>query len=130
MIDALRILRDYLVADADVLALVGDRIYAGRDVPPVGYTPAQGGCVTFRLRGGFPTYSDEFLVARVQCQCYGRDEVDAEAVYRAVFSRWHNAVSREIAHGECEVLGQTLEEPQTQWRFTLVYFMFMLRVGL
>jgi len=28
------------------------------------------------------------------------------------------------------VLGQTLEEPQTQWRFTLVYFMFMLRVGL
>lgn len=127
MIDPHTVIRDYLLLDADLVGLVGNRVYAGRDVPPVGYAPGDGPCVTFRVRGGEPDYDDALLNPSVQFKCYAPDEPSSYEVYRALYDHLHNGQAAGIAHAESEVLGQLLEEPETDWHFVLAYFRVMLR---
>jgi len=128
LVDVLDVVRDFLIADTTgVYALTGNRIYAGRDVPPVGYALDDGACMTLRLRGGSMPYEDPHYNASVQVKCYGATEYAAETLYRAVYDRLHMGKSTTILHSECEILGQQLEEPGTQWFFTLAYFLVMVR---
>lgn len=107
--------------------LVGSRIFAGRDVPPVGYVPADGDCIVFKVRGGGPDYDDALLNPSVQFKCYSTDEVNAYALYRTLYDHLHNGTSSAILHAESETLGQILEEPETEWYFVLSYFTIMTR---
>lgn len=127
MIDAHAVILNYLESQADLLALTGSRIYAGRNVPPVGYKPSDGNCVTFKVRGGGPDYEDALLNTSVQVKVYASSEVDAWALYNTLYDAVHNGRSASVLHAECEVLGQLLEEPDTQWIFVLGFFEFMLR---
>lgn len=127
MIDAHAVILEYLEAQAGLVGLTDSRIYAGRDTPPVGYKPDDGVCVTFRVRGGNPDYEDALLIPSVQFKCYASSEADAWALYRTLYDAVHNGNNAEVLHAESEVLGQLLEEPDTQWVFVLGFFVFMLR---
>jgi len=107
--------------------LVGSRIYAGRDVPPAGYKPGDGNCITFKVRGGGADYDDALLNPSVQFKCYSTDEVGAYALYRVLYDHLQNAKSSQILHAESETFGQILEEPETEWYFVLAYFTIMIR---
>ena len=123
MIDAGDAIRDHLVANAALYALVGVRVYAERDVPPPGYKPAASGpCVCVKVRGGLPHPSDALLEPSVQVKCYGADETEANQVYRALYGALHNGGSGVVRWGQCEVLGQTLTERDTGWPFVLSFY--------
>ena len=107
--------------------LVADRIYAGRTVPPPGYELSDGPCVVFRVRGGGPDYDDALLIPSVQFKMYGSSEESAFEVYRALYDRLHNGHDDSILHAESEVLGQLLEESDTQWPYVLAFFTVMVR---
>lgn len=127
MIDALALIRTHLLANTALAALVSTRVYAGRDVPPPGYKPSDGAAITFKLRGGQPDYDDALLNPSVQFRCYGATELAADVCYRALYDALHNAHGASVLHGEIEIAGQSLEEPETAWPFVLAYFTVMLR---
>ena len=122
MIDAGDAIRDHLLANTALYALVGTRVYAERDVPPPGYQPVtDGACVCVKARGGVPNYTDALLEPSVQAKCYGTDETTANAVYRALYGALHNSGSGVVRWSQCEVLGQTLTERDTGWPFVLSF---------
>lgn len=127
MIDVNAVIRSYLITSTDLLALVGSRVYAGRDVPPPGYTPGDGDCVTFRVRGGSPDYDDALLNPSVQIKCYSTSELGAWTLYRTLYDHLHNGRGASILHAESETLGQLLEEPDTEWVFVLAFFLIQIR---
>lgn len=120
-------IRAYLVLSSDLTDLVGSRIYAGRNVPPVGYKPNDGDCITFLIRGGAADYDDALLNPSVQFKCYSTREIDAWALYWTVYDHLQNGTSSTILHAESETLGQILEEPGTEWYFVLAHFTIMIR---
>ena len=126
MTDVAAAIRAYLLTDADLVALVGTRVWAETSTPAAGYTPADGGAVCVMVRGGQPDYSDALLVPSIQVKCYAATAVAAGAVYRAVFMALHNARGGTVRWGQADTLGQTLTEPGTgsgtEWPFVLGYF--------
>lgn len=127
MVDVSAALRTHLLANTALYALTGVRIWAETDTPMVGYTPADGGAVCFRVRGGQPEYSDLLLQPSFQFKCYGATAVTANAVYRALYAALQNTrAGSTVRWAQCEVLGQTLQEPETTggapWWFVLTFF--------
>ncbi len=122
MTDAPGALLEYLQAQPSLVALVGRRIWAEATNPAAGYKPTQGAALCFAVRGGGPDYSDALLVPRVQFQCYGRDEDQAQALYRALYSVLHGTGGGAVQYARCDALGQQLADPETGWLFVLTYF--------
>ena len=134
VIDDHKILRDYLVADAGLSALVSTRIYAARDVPPEGYKPSTGSCLVFKRRGGPPTdESGQVIVNSYQFKCYGsggndnQQVINAEAVYRALYDALHFQSTYDILGAEEESRGSSLPETDTGWMFVLAFFRVRMR---
>lgn len=127
MNDISKLLRDYLAANAGVSALTGGRIYAERSYPPRGVTPSAGNLLVFKARGGSVAYHSQQVMPSFQFKCYAGTELAANTLYRALFEALQDMHSGVFLHGECEVLGQTLEEPETEWVFVLTYFRFAVR---
>lgn len=119
--------RNYLTTVAPVTALTGSRIYASRNVPPPGYQPSQGSAITFQVRGGFTDYAGSHLSPSLQFKCYGINEVAANALYGVLYDAFRGHAGDTIKSVQVEVLGQTLEEPQTGWIFVLSFFRFWMR---
>jgi hypothetical protein len=128
MLDVHDIIRDYLLTQSGVTTLVSTRIYAGRDVPPETYALTDGPCITLRVRGGNEDYEGALLTPSVQFKCYGATDYVANSVYRALDDALHgDGLSATLLHGEREVQGQPLEEPQTEWPYTLAFYQVMIR---
>jgi hypothetical protein len=127
MTDVAAAIRTHLLANTALYALVGERVYAEIDAPPVGATPAGGGVICFKVRGGGPDYSDALLYPSIQFKCYGVSRLAANAVYQALYAALQNTrAGGTVRWAQCEVLGQTLQEPETTsgapWWFVLTYF--------
>lgn len=127
MIDALKTIRDFLLADTTLAALVSTRVFAGRDVPPRGYVPGDGALITFRIRGGAPDYEDALLRPSVQIKCYGATEYAAETAYRALYDALQGGRGEQVLHAELETLGGQLEESETGWFFTVSFWRMLIR---
>jgi len=116
-----------LEADSTLVALVGDRIYAGRDVPPPGYQPKDNStnnpAICFRVRGGLGfDLENALLVPSFQFKCYGSTELNAMTCYRTLVDALHDGSSADVLRGIQESVGQLLEEPGTEWPFVLAFF--------
>lgn len=123
MIDVGAAIRQYLLAQGDLTALVGPRIYAESDSPPPGYKPgADGPAVCFKVRGGRQDYSDVLLLPSVQVKVYADTTLHAQETYRALYDALHNRHDATMRWAQSETLGVTLLEPETSWVFVLVYF--------
>ncbi|MGB0385865.1 MAG: hypothetical protein ACPGWR_13685 [Ardenticatenaceae bacterium] len=128
MIDAPKVLRDYLAAQASLTALTSTRIYAERNYPMPGYNPSDGACVVFRSRGGRVQYSSKILTNSFQIKCYAADEADANTLYRTLYDALHDAKGSGIYHGGLEIAGQTLADMTTGWVYVLAFFEVKFRI--
>lgn len=127
MRDVATVVRDYLLTKSGVTALVGERIYAERTYPPRGWTASNGATIVFKQRGGAPEYHSQQLNVSLMFKCYGATEVEANALYQALFEAMQDGYSANMVSAQCEVLGQTLEEPELDWVFVLCYFRVVVR---
>lgn len=131
MIDIPQIIRDDLTADTAITDLTSSRVWSERTTPPKGYKPSDGAGLCVAIRGGTTPYYRFDNNISLQIKCYAADEVGAQALYRAVYDRLHFATSADarppIFHSACEVLGQTLEEPDTDWPFVFGFFNLVIR---
>lgn len=125
-------LRSYLVAQAQLTALVGQRVYAETDTPPAGYTPADGAAICFKVRGGNDDYSDALQNVSFQFKCYGTggsanaQVVSARAVSRALHAVLQNAGNPAIRGARREALPTVLAESDTGWPFALTFYRVMI----
>ena len=127
MLDVERAFREWVLAAPGVTALTDARVYAGRDVPPVGYALTDGACIALKTRGGAIGYDGAIYTASFQVKCYAETEVEAMALYRALYDALDCATGRAVLHAELEGPGTPLEEPETEWPFVLSYWSVMLR---
>lgn len=121
MIDAPATLRTYLLSQSTLTALTSTRIWAERVVPKPGYKPSDGGAIAFRGRGGSVDYPGGLIRNSWQMKCYGTDEANANAVYRALFDVLHDASGGGLRWAVMEVAGQTLLE-DTGWPYVLTFY--------
>lgn len=127
MRDAPEAIRTYLTTCISLTDLIGTRLYMETDTPGTGYTPAAGGALCLKIRGGAPDYSDALVRLSLQAKCYGPSEQTAQAVYRALYDALHNTRRDGLVRwGQCEQVGVTLTEPETWpgagWPFVLAFF--------
>lgn len=108
-------------------AHLSEILYAGLDVPPEGYKPSSGRAIVFKTRGGLPSYEDERQWASLQFKCYGTTPLDAMTGYKNLYNTLNQSSGSLILHAECEILGQPLHEPETNWPIVLTYFNVMVR---
>ncbi len=119
---AQRMVLEHLKIAQAVTGLAGSRIYAGRDEPPAGYTPTNGGCVLVKQRGEQFRNENEQLVASMQVQCIAATEEYADALYRVVRGALHHQPSQYLRYCELEQGGAHLRKPETGWPFVLAFF--------
>lgn len=128
MIDAHKLIRDYLITVEGVTDLTGTgRIWAGRDYPAVGYKPSDGNAIVFKVRDQAPDYDDAVMIVPIQTKCYGTSAIDATTCYRALYDALQNAATSTILHAESDGGGYPLEEPDTGWNFVPAYFLVVLK---
>lgn len=126
--DGPALVRAFLVAQASLTALTGQRIYAETATPPEGYDPGDGAAIAFRMRGGTEDESDALQYASFQFKCYGTganiwaQKISARQVARALHNVLQNAQSASWRGARRELLGQSLEEPATGWPYMLVFY--------
>lgn len=125
MIDVEAEIRTFLAADVTLATVVSTRIYAGTDVPAVGYTPADGSCICFKVRGGsLQTQQRALLYPSVQFKCYGATEIEANTCYRSLVDALDGERGATMRYAFAEGLGQLLQdvERDKDWWFVLVFF--------
>lgn len=114
-------LRAWLVAKSAISALFAGRVYASLHPPP-GYKPADGPAVTFNPRGGKPDYSGAILRYSYQFLSYGATEALARQGGMALYDAMHDQGCGPSYRIECEQLPQLLQEPETEWFFSLGFY--------
>lgn len=117
-------IRDYLLTVPAITALTSTRIHAGRDIPPKRYSPTDGACIVFKMRGGQAIAMNSHMNPSVQFKCYGLTESLASALGRALFDAFNTGGNQYFKSVEVEVLGQILDEPNTEWVFDLSFYRF------
>jgi hypothetical protein len=122
VVDAPAVLREFLWGQIELTTYTEERIWAERDTPPPDYTPADGGAICFKRRGGPIDYTGQVLRHSFQFKCYGADEMEANEVYRALFDVLNYPVDAAVRAAEQETMGQTLLETDTDWVFVLTFF--------
>lgn len=128
MKDELLAIRNHLLSKPVLAALVDTHVFAGRNVPPPGYSLRDSGpCITFKVRGGLTDYEDALLEPSIQFKCYAETELLAQEVYRALFDALQTAHGAYLLHAQLEQAGQQLEEPETQWPFILTFYKVFVR---
>lgn len=105
-------------------ALIADRIYVGRDLPP-DYRPEQGAAILLNTRGGTIRY-DGIWQPSVVVRCYAHQDYTAfDAAQMLVDhchdTRWHGVT----AH--CDTLPQLSAEDETGWPFVVSFWTWYLR---
>ena len=129
MVDTLQVLRAYLASKSVLTSQVSTRIYAGKVYPPENYTPGQK-AICFNGRGGQIDYHSQTLRDSIQFKCYGADEVAAFGLYRSLVDVLHEGSGANIRTAALEIAGYPLQEPETDWHYTLSYFTVWFKTGL
>lgn len=125
MIDAPKVLSDFLTANSDLHDLVGARIWAEYNTPPEAahYKPSQGAGMVFKGAGGGMEAADTVLRSRWQFKVYGADSYVIRAAYLALVTALHDVRGRGgISSSSLEVPGTMLAEPDSGWLFMLTFF--------
>lgn len=115
------VIRDHLLTNAALVALVGDRIYAGVDLPE-GYTPADGPAILFNARGGTDEYHRVTTKPSVQYRCYAATPILCMTVDRALYRALQDQCGAGVRTSIRQTYPQLLKEPETsptQWNFIL-----------
>lgn len=120
MIDAADTLRDYLLSDPALFALVSNRIWMGLSTPPPNvYKPSQGGALTIAEASKNTEGADTILRKRWQCKAYGPDIYTIEQVDMALVAAMLAFAARRagILGAELSGGGPILPEAGSGWLF-------------
>lgn len=127
MIDIGAAIRDFLLAQTTLYALVSTRIYAESDMPEPNYKPSVGPAICFKVRGGVQDYSEGMFVPSLQIKIYGATPLVANTTYRALWDALHGGAGASMRWAQNEILGTTLAEPDSGWPFVLTFFRVWIR---
>ena len=129
MINDQLILRTFLAGDSAVTAMVSTRIYAGRDVPPEGWQPADGSCIVFKRRGERDLDErGQVISASYQVKAYGtgcnynQQVLNCESLYRVLRERLNYGASYDILGIQRDGGAEILPEPDTGWPFVVSFW--------
>lgn len=125
MIDAAKVLFDFLVADTALTAAISTRLWAEVNTPPESahYKPSQGAAIAFKSAGGGIEASGRVLRNRWQFKVYGADPYIIRTAYLALVDALYDTRGRGgILTSSLEVVGTMLAEPDTNWLFMLTFF--------
>jgi hypothetical protein len=128
IVDPIAAVSSVLLADADVAALAGVRVYGGA-VPDTAKTAMPQACVVVKPAGGAGAGEGymQWGRSRVDTYCYGASLHEAWNVYLAVYGALKQ-LQRQVADGvllhSAAVLskGALGVDPETQWPVTLASF--------
>jgi hypothetical protein len=117
-------LRAAIVAQNNISALTGPRVYAQRDTPPPGYTPEKERAICFKTRPlGEIDEEGQTITQSFQIKFYGKTETEAYDLYRTFFGGMNYLKNYRILMISQETPGQALFERDTQWIFVQSFFM-------
>lgn len=129
MIDAVAAIREILLADSALVAKVGERVHLMR--LPKGHDFNQQ-AVVLSVRGGSTDLYVPFIRPSAQFQCWGKDSVAAQEVYRLLHDALHDKSRISVTSGYLvysfeEVHGQNLLDPDTKRPYVVAMFRLILR---
>jgi hypothetical protein len=122
------IIREYLAGLAGMTERFGQRIYAGRNLPP-GYLPSQGEAILFATRGGGMDFSSQVLLPSVQFRIYAETEAKARQAAFDLHDAINDTQARKIAYARMEegTMPTLLNEPESNWPYMLSFYHFQIR---
>lgn len=121
MIDTEATLRSYLISDPGI-STGGIQVVASVD-PPSGYDPSSNGSmIVFNRRSGSPDETRHILYESHQFRCFGNSESDARTTYHLLYDALKSVKQGDILNSDCEVLGQLIREPETDWPVVITFF--------
>ena len=128
MVDALRKMRDMLVANGAVNALAGSNVFAGEAEWPrsSGFAFGDYG-VVFMGTGGTHHYEHAAVIPRLQIKCYGQTPVAANAINRAVFDCLEQDKTYWVMACTLESGPIDLREPETDQPYVLSFWRVVVR---
>lgn len=132
MINTATNLRNFLLQNAALVTLTGQRIWVNTDLPP-SYQPIDGGAVLINNRPGNRLggvdYTSKILAESFSAQCYGVEPDVCQDVYRALFDAidCKSNMTYQLFSGELEEAGVLLTAPETDWFFIQCFFRCMFR---
>ncbi len=125
MVDVLKAIRGFLLADATLAALVSTRVFVG-PLPKSEAASMPRAAVTIRMSGGPEERSYvEVVQQRIDVFCYGANELGAVAVQRAVWDAL-KYINREVQDSILLHAAQPtgaigpLEDPDGHWPMVVV----------
>ncbi|KKM74967.1 hypothetical protein LCGC14_1395060 [marine sediment metagenome] len=129
MIDVPAAIREVLLADAGLVAKVGDRIYLQR--LPEGHDFDQQ-AVVFAIQGGTTDVYVPHLYPTLEFKCWGKDTIDAQETYRLTYDALHDKSRASVSSGFLvEALeqrhGQNLIDPDSKRPYVRAIFRAILR---
>lgn len=108
-------------------ALSAFQFYADADIPPAGYKPANGVGVCFKVRGGNDGDPNVLMHPSFQFKIYAQTEVLCRQAARTLHDNFEGKVSADVLNVYREVLPATLQEPDADWIYVLVFYKVMIR---
>lgn len=120
MVDWRKKLRTYLLAQASLVALTGQRIYAS-DQLPTGYKPSDGAAILIGMRSGGMDYTSQVLRIAAQFRIYAPTQAQIITADSTLFDVLNDAQSV-LLSARLDVPGQQLTHPDTLWSFMLTFY--------
>lgn len=125
--DETKAVLDFLLAQSALTAVTSTRIWADRDEPPTGYTPGQGPGICFKVRGGNDGNPSVLIHPSFQFKVYGIDERTARSAALVLHDNFNEKADANIMTVYRETLPVTLQEPDAEWIYALVFYKVMIR---
>lgn len=122
----------FLQAQSAITTLTGSRIWGDRSKPPAGYKPSDGVGICLKVRGGVDLDPSVIMDPSFQFKIYGHvdgapDEVTCRNAARVLHDYFQERADGNILTVRRETLPVTLQEPETNWTYVLVFYKVMVR---
>lgn len=108
-------------------ALSAFQFFADVDEPPAGYKPADGVGVCLKVRGGDDGDPNVLMHPSFQFKIYAVDEVACRLAARTLQDNFEGKTNADVLNVYREVLPVTLQEPDAEWIYALVFYKVMIR---
>lgn len=127
MIDTNLVIRELLLLNSGISALVGTRIYC--PYLPEGYDPANGSAIQYFSRGGKDDLYLPIVRPSVQLSCWAASPMAARALYCAVHGYLDvlprtSTTTGTVMYALQQSGGQDLIDPGTGWSYVLSFWEF------
>ena len=126
-VDETKAVLDYLQAQSAITALTSTRLWADVDEPSPSYKPNDGVGICFKVRGGIDLDPNVLMSPSLQFKIYGASEATCRQAARVLHDNFDERANKDILTVYRETMPVTLQEPETDWIYCLVFYKVMVR---